>query len=476
MTDWIFDPPGNVKDFSEPAKWHAEMTRQAADIVVLLLASVLNKRPEDVTEADITKHGAELAYANPVEEKVPASAETMAVRAWGGFPRAVVRRGPWNEFAPTETDPNGIYRAVQHLGDEDFAPGIFVDAQNRVLHLPVRDRQDEYLEWNIKQDSDGKISKITFVAEGYDYFSKLFERDEKKVVEIYKDFLGNKSIDADSLRASNGVYRHYDDGRREQVAKSGGFNPRNWHNIQDGIVHLSHRANSLGAEVNLAGVSGIARKIASGATLDGADAEKLLCCNLGGNPNRNSDPLISQQAYAQVLGSFRYTLANPVGLYIAGIDEQSVLLPDNRTPVPREWWSVVRGDDLWDLTKSRVLRLELAVPSSEKGLTVSDLTIGGARIEHPGQIAELLSVHLFVTRWKRADAGIGPVISCAGTCCGQTGSDQLTFADEQGKCQPGWSLRFPDLLDSPGAEFMSDAVILNPSRRMMPLPPERSRR
>jgi hypothetical protein len=223
----------------------------------------------------------------------------------------------------------------------------------------------------------------------------------------------------------------------------GGFNPRNRFNINPGIVHLSQRANSLGAEVNLAGVSGIARKDVHGSTLDGADSERLLCCNQGGNPNRNSDPLISAQAYAQVLGRFHYTLANPVGLYIAGVAESSLLLPDNATTVPREWWTVVRGHDLWDGANSRVLRLELEIPKTE-GLAISDLLIGGQEVRYPGQIAELLSVHLFVTRWQRGDSSIGPIVKCDATCCRQQGGDQLKLSD--GTCENGYNLAFPDLV------------------------------
>ena len=59
-----------------------------------------------------------------------------------------------------------------------------------ILHLPVRDRQDEYLEWVALRNSDGKIVKIIFVAEGYDYFSELFSSDEGRALEIYKDFTG----------------------------------------------------------------------------------------------------------------------------------------------------------------------------------------------------------------------------------------------------------------------------------------------
>lgn len=452
MADWTFEAPGGIKDFRDPKNWHVAMQREAKGIIQILVGITLGKDPDSVTAADIAANQDNLAYVDPTETELPTGAETAPVQSWGGFPRAVQRRAPWKEYPPIDGDIDGNYRAVEHLGDEDHRQGVFVDRHDRTLSLPVRDRQDEYLEWVAQRNSGGNITKLTFVAEGYDYFATLFETDEERVVELYKDFTGTTSLKADDLRAKDGVYRLYTNGERETVAKPGGFNPRNRFNIIPGIVHLSHRANSLGAEVNLAGVSGIARKKSTGTTVDGKDPEELLCCNQGGNPNRNSDPLISAEAYAQVLGGYRYTLANPVGLYIAGIEEAGILLPDNATVIPREWWKVVRGHDLWDNKSSRVLRLELEVPKSEK-ITISDLLIGDDKVKYPGQIAELLSVHLFVTRWKRTDASVGPIAACNATCCERNGSGQLKLSD--GTCEDGYSLKFPDLLPANPASVVA---------------------
>jgi hypothetical protein len=456
MGGWVFSAPGNLRDFRDPLNWHAAMLREAQDIVTILVASTLEKDPNAVTDEDRANEREKIAYADPTVSAPPSDAETVPVQPWNGFPRAVSRRAPWKEYPPVDGDVEGNYRAVEHIGDEDHRAGVFVDRHDKVLHLPVRDRQDEYLEWSATRDGDGKIVKVTFVAEGYDYFSAMFEHDEERVLELYKGFTRVSSLKVDDLRAIDGIYRRLANGKTETVAEPGAFNPRNRFNINPGIVHLSHRANSLGAEVNLAGVSGIARKKVSGLLLDGKNSEELLCCNQGGNPNRNSDPLISAQAYAQVLGGYRYTLANPVGLYIAGTDETSLLLPDNATKVPREWWTVVRGDGLWDNGHSRVLRLELEIPAKEK-LTVGDLLIGGNPVHYPGQIAELLSVHLFVTRWKRSDASVRPTVKCNATCCRQHGGEQLELSD--GTCSSGFDLAFPDLL--PATKLVSAPLSAN---------------
>lgn len=261
---------------------------------------------------------------------------------------------------------------------------------------------------------------------------------------MYQEFTGVPHLSADDLRAPRGIRRHTTDGISWEV-QPGRFNPRNRYNLDPGIVHLAHRANSLGAEVNLAGVSGIARRTVSGTTLQPGNAELLLCCSQGGNPNRNSDPLIGEQAYSQVLAKRRYTLANPVGLYIAAVEDQRLTREDGE-PIPREWWRVVRGEQLWNPKKSRVLRLELEVPSGES-IVLGDLYVDGNPLKYSGQLAQLLSVHLFVTRWSRADNSIGPIVGCNTTCCRKIGSQELVLS--RGSCGPGYELAFEDLVPSP---------------------------
>lgn len=440
---WTFSSPAGLTDFKDPSLWDSKMRQEADDIIAILVASVLDKDPNDVTTADIAAWQSKLAYVHPGVETPPATATTVAVQPWGGFPRLVDRRAPWSKsYPPVNGDADGTLRAVEDVGEEDYGKGQFVDSSGHVLNLPVRHRQDEYLEWASVRNANGDLTKITFVAEGYDYFSTLFKADEQAVVEIYREFTGIKTLKADDLRASKGVYRKTQKGQNSEVVKPGEFNPRNQFNINPGIVHLSHRANSLGAEVNLAGVSGMARKRADGSLVDGKNEEELLCCNQGGEPNRNSDPKISQQAYNLVQAGLRYTLTNPVGLYIAGLDEASLTLPDG-SPVPRDWWNIVRGHDLWTPQASRVLRLELRPPVGEK-IKLSELRANGSLLRFPGQVARLLSVHLFVTYWGRQGGGLGPIVNCTGTCCRIVDTDLLIGSD--GQCGNGSVLAFPSLV------------------------------
>ncbi len=445
MAEWIFDAPGGVTDFRNPGNWHNAMAEEARGIVLELVAAIVGKSPDELTEAEIAEHAPKIGYIDPVNTPPSSPGKTVNIAPWGAFPRAVLRRRPWTEFKPTPGDNDGTRRAAEHLGDEDHRPGVFVDRHDAVLHLPIRDRQDEYLEWVGRRNADGKLAKAIFVAEGYDYYSTLFKHDESRAVELYRDFTGVSTINADDLRAHHGVYRRLANGARLTVVEPGDFNPRNRFNINPGIVHLSHRANSLGAEVNLAGVSGILRLKADGTTLSGNDPEELLCCCEGGNPNRNSDPLISQQAYGLVKANKRYTLANPVGLYIAAVNHQRIQTSNGEELTP-DWWTVVRGSGLEKPETSRVLRLELAPPKGSK-LTLEDLTVDGVPVRFVGQIADLLQVHLFVTIWDRAPGSENPSLPCTGTCCRKHDTQQLVVTKTS--CEPGFDLAFPGLIKDP---------------------------
>jgi hypothetical protein len=104
----------------------------------------------------------------------------------------------------------------------------------------------------------------------------------------------------------------------------------------------------------------------------------------------------------------------------------------------------VRGHELWNSAKSRVLRLELEVPSGE-GIVLGDLFVDGSPLRYGGQLAQLLSVHLFVTRWPRTDNSIGPVVGCDATCCRRIGTQELGI-NPSGKCPQGYELAFDDLV------------------------------
>ena len=63
----------------------------------------------------------------------------------------------------------------------------------------------------------------------------------------------------------------------------------------------------------------------------------------------------------------RFTLTDPIGLYIADFEYASLQHP-NGEPASRDYWRMTRGKDadpIDDRKGSRILRLHLEIPASE---------------------------------------------------------------------------------------------------------------
>jgi hypothetical protein len=164
--------------------------------------------------------------------------------------------------------------------------------------------------------------------------------------------------------------------------KNGVYNPRNKWNTTSGAVHLTHPANTLEAEINIAAQATVLRA-RQGQVLTDQDA--LICCAAYGVPGRASDPTIGGNVNALARQGASITLANPVGLYIDSLNTTGWVTPDG-TP-PSTFWSLVRG------TPGAGLRGVFEVPAA-KGYTVSDIKIGGVPIQFGGQIAEHILMKL----------------------------------------------------------------------------------
>jgi hypothetical protein len=128
-------------------------------------------------------------------------------------------------------------------------------------------------------------------------------------------------------------------------------------------MHLIQGANNLGAEIELAAAATVLRS-RSGTLL--TDETDLIECGRYGEPERFSDPHIGAEVNALARLKAHITLANPVGLCIAGLTVTGWQTPDGSNPL--DYWTVLRG------TKEKAVRAEYTVPKS-KGFTVGDITI-----------------------------------------------------------------------------------------------------
>jgi hypothetical protein len=439
-----FAPPAFLDDFDDAGRlrWHQHMSAEAERNLAELISQLQEADP-DATARDVF-------YVNPVEEPAPADAQ-IATAEWGGFPQALLAR--------TRRDRHEARRRAEELGMTDFAPGTrFVTAHREELSLPARHLQDEYLEWRTERDHEGVVTRVTFTCEGYDYWSKLFAHSPSTVVKLYKRLLDRDEIEEGDLRFDEDVF--IEEAGREPAlfAKKGQYNPRNRFNVDEGLVHLTHRANSLGAEVNLAVVASALRQTAGREPVDGADKRRLTCCGGFGNANRDSDPTIGAAANGLAAAGRAYTLTNPVGLYISEYPRDEVFLP-NHTRAPRAWWRVERGAEATRNGHARILRLVFAVPQGQSGpdgkpLRVGDLEIDDAPIEHGAQLAEFIRLHLMVSWWEAGDRR-QIRLPCASTCCLDETNRELLVSRPGGDCVQGLD-PFPELAERSDRSPVSD--------------------
>ena len=119
-------------------------------------------------------------------------------------------------------------------------------------------------------------------------------------------------------------------------------------------MHLIQRSNTLGAEIELAAAATLVRR------RDGTpitEAQELIACGQYGEPQRHSDPHIGALVNELARAKADVTLANPVGLYIAGLSVAGWVTPDGSNPA--DYWTVTRG------TKEKALRAVYEVPAGQ---------------------------------------------------------------------------------------------------------------
>lgn len=255
-------------------------------------------------------------------------------------------------------------------------------------------QQDEYCEWHAYTEA-GKIKRIVFTAEGREYWEKLAQHDLATVVHLYKTLVSNDVQEADLL--AHGVY-----------------NPRNLWNTEKGIIHLTHRANTLGAEINLASVAADPRVDANGKRV--GDVRRLACCASFGDVNRSSDPNIGYFVNTTCLGvaagatAQRATLADPVGLYI------DRLLPGTLTGGPAN----VPVDDWFTFKRGHAGRGLMAIlePPAGAPFGLDQVKVKGVPLQWGGQVAEHIEMVLYA-KVAPMPAGAPPpsALPCDSHCC-----------------------------------------------------------
>ncbi|MFO5526654.1 MAG: hypothetical protein ACLBM1_02265 [Cuspidothrix sp.] len=365
-TPFVFDTPGFQNDLlpSEArqkqllrARWNEDMNR--------LTERLIQNEPWNFTNQPTLTD-----YYNPRTTKVPAGAAVVPI-TWLVYPNRIKyafpevgRRKHW-EYAD-----NGV-------PDPTYEP------------KGPRGWQDEYCEWSITRNAQGKITKVSFTSETREYWYALWNVEPKAVLRLYQQLVSKQvKLEDLYLRDKNG--QPIIDPQTGRPA----YNELNkWNNTtKNGIAHLIGEFNSLQGAMFLGGQSTIIRKDEQGNPM--TDASQLVNCGLHGTPNRNSDPFIGARVNDLVRLGVRVSLMNPVGIYIQEPNFQTYELPTNAPAnvKPSDFWKVVRGRKRKPGEDSDLILHAVYEVPPELGFTVGDMTIAGFPINYGAQIAETMQV------------------------------------------------------------------------------------
>jgi hypothetical protein len=192
------------------------------------------------------------------------------------------------------------------------------------------------------------------------------------------------------------------------VFQAGAYNELNVWNTLRGAMHLTHSANTLGAEINLA--ADATRIFPVAAAPAGTFPNRLICCAQLGGVNRSSDPTISAGVDGLAKSGRCVTLANPVGLYITEIALDGLRAPDG-TPIGQDALRIVRASPDGKL----ILRAEVAPPAGA-AYTLDQCTFEGRRVTGGGVLARRITMSLFGLH-KEIPGRADEPRACRGKCC-----------------------------------------------------------
>jgi hypothetical protein len=309
---------------------------------------------------------------------------------WNGFPLSIRRQHP--------SDVIARWDAADQLSMFDRSPDG--------VPLPMPGRlQDEYCEWFAYRSSPGgTIDRIVFTAEAPEYWIELARHDFDRVLELYRQHVSTQ-VQPDDLRLQQDI------AFGGEVLPQGSYNPYNEWNTSKGVMHLTHPANTLGAEINLAARATIPRHDFNNNRI--TEVRRFACGSDFGDPNRSSDPAIglgvNLTAFPATPGAApqSITLANPVALYIDRI-APGVITDEDDNPLSG-WFRIVRG------VGGRGLMAVLEPPAGA-AFGLDKVQIIARKLTHGGQVAENIQMVLYA---KTANLGhpAPPLERCTRHCC-----------------------------------------------------------
>jgi len=165
-------------------------------------------------------------------------------------------------------------------------------------------------------------------------------------------------------------------------------------------MHLIQRNNTLTAEIELAAAATLVRQ-RNGQFI--TDEQELIDCGAYGQGERHSDPHIGAVVNELARLKADITLANPIGLCIAGLSVAGWQTLGGSNPL--DYWKIVRG------TPEKSLRAVYEVPAA-KGFAVGDITINGRHIDFGAQIADFITIKLTGLATHLGQSTVAPLQGC----------------------------------------------------------------
>jgi hypothetical protein len=370
----LYQPPANIDDYS----------RRPA------LAAQLRQNWHDYIFTAIAKRDRNLFY-NGLQDPLPTVAAKKVQVPWNAFPRSI-----WQWFN-ADSVPAGADRAfaaaevLRPLGTLSHAAGKIVIAERQ---------QDEYCEWHTRRNAAGGITAIDFTCEGPEYFERMWSIDPTLVLELYQAYV-DPTVKMSDLAWPANMANSAD-------FPAGGYNPWNRWNTLRGAMHLTHSANTLGAEINLAADATVLVPISPNPA--SSLAQRLMCCAGYGGVNRSSDPTIGAGVNGLARAGSSVTLRNPVGLYISEIALDGLRDP-NGAPIGPAALTVLRAS----ADKSLKLRIRVAPPAGA-AYTLDQCSFEGRKVSGGGVFARRITMVLFAEH-KIIPARQADNAGCRTRCC-----------------------------------------------------------
>jgi hypothetical protein len=352
------------------------------------------------------------------------AAVTKAAIAWDAFPKALTK---WYE--DDEQADELRWRTAEVL-----RPIPYGRTPSRKVVWVQHRQQDEYCEWFVRRDGDGRIVQVDFTTEGPEYWLFLahgtkvlyrdldnpppfsFDGDLSLVVELYREYVNDEITEADLVWPTNVRVRR--GGTWQLGHKKGEYNPFNRWNTTHGAMHLTHPSSTLAAEIRLAADGTVVRARAGRPVTDPDD---LICCSGYGDPNRSSDPTIGATVNELARAGHAIALADPIGLYMSELDLDAFVGPGDADV--SDAWVVDRGDG------NRILRARFGRPR-QAGVDVESILAQGRPIRFGGQIADAIQMVLVGEAGKQATPPRGK--PCATKCCKHPGRKPVKAIVDRG--------------------------------------------